>query len=148
MGSYLDNYGVKDAKRERLIKRILLSLLTVMVVSVTLWFFFRDYREEGRIRDFLAALQRKDFPAAYEMFGCSQANPCRDYGYERFLEDWGPNSAAADPSAIQREKVKSCDHGIIQVLKVKGEEIILYVDRENLTVNFSPWPVCTPRVKV
>ncbi|MBI2685939.1 MAG: hypothetical protein HYX27_06465 [Acidobacteria bacterium] len=148
MSDYLDNYGVVDARREKRTKRILYSLLTIAVVGGTLWFFLRNYREEARVKEFLATLQRQDYKAAYGMWGCTDATPCRDYKYDQFLRDWGPQSDAGNAAAIQRSKVKSCDKGIIQILQIKGQDVNLYVDRGTLVIGFAPWPVCNPRIRV
>ena len=148
MKNYLDNYGVVDARREQRIKRILYTLLAIAVVSGTLWFFLRNYKEESRVREFLSLLERQDYKTAYSLWGCTDATPCRDYKMEQFLRDWGPQSDAANVGAIQRAKVKSCDKGIIQLLTIKGQEVNLYVDRTTLVLGFAPWPVCNPRVKV
>jgi hypothetical protein len=148
MNNYLDNYGVADARRERRTKRILYSLLTIVVVGGTLWFLFRNYREEAKVKDFLALLQKQDYKSAYAMWGCTDATPCRDYKFETFLRDWGPQSDAANVGAIERAKVKSCDKGIIQLLHIKGQDVNLYVDRNTLVLGFAPWPVCNPRVQL
>ena len=148
MNNYLDNYGVADARRERRTKRILWSVLTICVVGGALWFFFRNFREEGRVKEFLTLLERQDYKTAYTLWGCTEATPCRDYKFDRFLQDWGPQSDAGNVAAIERAKVKSCDGGIIQTLQVKGQEVNLYVDRATLTIGFSPWPVCSPRVQI
>jgi hypothetical protein len=143
MSSYLENFGVQDAKRERLIKRVAAALLAVAVTGGVLWFLFRNYREESRVREFVTALERKDYKTAHGLWGCTEATPCRDYGMPRFLEDWGEQAGA-----VTRGSVKSCEGGIIQTVTVKGKETLLYVDRETLLIGFSPWPVCTPRVKM
>lgn len=143
MGSYLDTYGVKEARRGRLIKRIVYSALGLAVVSLAGWFFLRNYAEESRVRDFMALLEKKDYKAAHALWGCTDATPCRDYGYTRFVEDWGPTAGP-----VSRVKVKSCDGGIIQFLTVQGKETLLYVDRQTKVISFAPWPVCTPHVKI
>lgn len=148
MYDYLDKYGVADARREKRIKRIVVALLTVAVIGGALWFFFRNYKEEAKVKEFLSLLERRDYQSAYRMWGCTEATPCRDYKFDNFLQDWGPQSDAADASAIERVKVKSCENGMIQLLRVKGQEVHLYVDRATLVLGFSPWPVCNPRVKV
>lgn len=142
MSNYLDNYGVVDARRERRTKRILYSVLAIAVVGTALWFLFRNYQEESRVKEFLSLLDRKDYKAAYGLWGCTEATPCRDYKFERFLEDWG------SAGGIQRAKVKSCDKGIIQVLQVKGQDVNIYVDRQTLVIGFAPWPVCNPRIQL
>jgi hypothetical protein len=95
------------------------------------------------VKEFIAALERKDYKAAHALWGCTDATPCRDYGMTQFLEDWGEKAGT-----VTRSGVKSCEGGIIQTVTVKGKETLLYVDRETLLIGFSPWPVCTPRVKM
>lgn len=148
MNNYLDNYGVADERREKRYKRILWSALTVLVVGGALWFFFRDYKEESRVREFLSLLERQDYKSAYALWGCTDATPCRDYKMDQFLRDWGPQSDAANVAAIQRSRVKSCDKGIIQLMKIKGQDVNLYVDRATLVLGFAPWPVCSPRIQM
>jgi hypothetical protein len=148
MSEFLDNYGVVDERRERRVRRILYTLLSLAIVGGTLWFFFRNYKEESRVKEFLTLLERKDYKAAYAMWGCSDATPCRDYKFERFMADWGPQSDAGNVAAIRRTKVKSCNNGIIQLLQIKGQDVNLYIDRATLVVGFAPWPVCNPRIKV
>ncbi|MBL8240327.1 MAG: hypothetical protein JNM66_23100 [Bryobacterales bacterium] len=149
MNNLLDeNYGVADARREKRNKRIIYSLVSLVVLGGVLWFFFRNYKEEARVKEFLVLLERQDFQSAYAMWGCTHATPCRDYKMEQFLRDWGPQSDAAKAGAIQRSKVKSCDKGIIQLLQINGQDVNLYVDRSTLVIGFAPWPVCNPRVKL
>lgn len=147
MSEFLDNYGVKDALRERRVKRTLYAVLTLAIVGGGLWFFLRNYKEESRVKEFLTLLERQDYKTAYALWGCSDATPCRDYKFERFLQDWGPQSDAGNVAAIRRTKVKSCEHGIIQLLQIKGQDVNLYVDRSTLVVGFAPWPVCKPRIR-
>ena len=148
MNEYLNNYGVADARREKRNKWIIGSVLAVAILSGTLWFFFRNYKEESQVKEFLTLLERQDYKTAYGLFGCTDAQPCRDYKFERFLEDWGPKSAAGNVAAIHRTKVKSCDNGIIQLLQINGQDLNLFVDRATLKIGYAPWPVCNPRVKL
>lgn len=148
MNNFLDNYGVVDERRERLVKRILYAVLTITVVGGGLGFFFRNYKEESRVKEFLTLLERQDYKTAYGLWGCTDTTPCRDYKFDRFLQDWGPQSDAGNVAAIQRSKVKSCDKGIIQLLQIKGQDVNIYIDRATLLVGFAPWPVCHPRIQM
>ncbi|MFN0103478.1 MAG: hypothetical protein ACKV2U_15475 [Bryobacteraceae bacterium] len=148
MNDYLTNYGEGDERREKLVKRILYSVLAIAVIGGALWFFFRNYKEEARVKEFLSLLARQDYKTAYALWGCSDATPCRDYKFDRFMQDWGPQSDAGNVSAIQRSKVKSCSNGIIQLLQIKGQDVNLYVDRGTLVIGFAPWPVCNPRISM
>lgn len=148
MSSYLDNFGVADARREKRNKRIVISLAVVAVAAGLLWYLFRDYKEEAQLRDFFSKLESKDFKGAYALWGCTDTTPCRDYAFDKFLRDWGPESSAGQVAAIQKGKLRSCSGSVIQQLTIKGEEVNLIVDRTSLTIGFSPWPVCNPRIKM
>lgn len=151
MTGYLDAYGAAEterAKRERLLKNLAIAAVAAVVLAIIGWFQFRNYKEEGRIKQFVELLQAKQYDEAYKMWGCTEAAPCRDYSKQRFLEDWGPQSKHPEPSAIQLKKVKSCTNGIIQIMQWGSEEILLTVNRADLLIGFSPWPICDPRMKV
>lgn len=151
MTGYLDAYGAAEterAKREKLLKNLAIGAVAAIVLAVTGWFLFRNYKEEARIKEFVELLQAKQYAEAYKMWGCTEATPCRDYSMQRFLEDWGPQSKHPEPSAMQLKKVKSCTSGIIQVIQWGSDEIMLWVNRTDLVLSFSPWPICDPRMKV
>lgn len=146
MSTYLDEYGAKDSRREKIRNWILISLAVVLVVGGGLYFTFRNYNEEKRAKLFLEMLRTQQYEKAYEVWGCSQAKPCRDYSYDKFLEDWGPKSAHADVSRVTVVRTRSCSGGIIQTLRFgEKDEVLLWVDRSDLTLGFAPWPTCNPR---
>lgn len=148
MNGYLDNFGAADAKRERTFKRFILAGVALVIAGIVGYFLFRNYKEESQVKAFVEALRGKRYQDAYRMFGCTEATPCRDYSFDRFQEDWGEKSKHKDPGTIQIAKVKSCTAGIIQTIRWDGEEILLWVNRADLTVGFAPWPICDPRMKV
>ncbi len=143
MPGYLDNYGASDAKRERGLKRILLAALILVVVSLGGYWFLHDFQEKRQVSRFLSLLEDKKYEDAYRLWGCDPAKPCRDYSLVKFLEDWGPASAHSDVRNVSIRRTRSCDAGIIQILQFKaGDEIQLYVDRQNRTIGFSPFDYC------
>ncbi len=148
MSGYLDDFGAADAKRERTFKRFVLAGVALVVLAIAGYFLFRNYKEEGQIKAFVQALRDKRYDEAYRLFGCSDSAPCRDYSFDRFQEDWTPKGKHKDAGTIQIAKVKSCTAGIIQTIRWDGEEILLWVNRADLTVGFAPWPICDPRMKV
>jgi hypothetical protein len=119
-----------------------------VVVCGTLYFLFRNYREEKQLEAFFGHLQAHQYAEAYALWGCSLENPCRDYKYGSFLEDWGPKSKYADLKSLQVVKTRSCSASVIQNLKINGEEVDLIVHRGTLVVGFSPWKLCDPSVPV
>ena len=46
MSNYLDDYGVRDARRELILKRAILALVVLAAVGGLLYWKFKDYREE------------------------------------------------------------------------------------------------------
>lgn len=142
MPGYLEDYGVTDAKREKRTKLIVVSLLSILVVSGTLYALFRDYREESTVKRFLEAVQKQDFPAAYAYWGCSKDAPCRDYPYEKFLEDWGPKgeNTALVPAGIHESE--RCGTGFLAALHSGNQDVALWVERSTGVLGYAPWINC------
>lgn len=146
MSEFLEGYGVADARRGRVIKWIILSLIAAAVLGTILYFQFRNFGEERQASLFFKLLKKQDYQAAYRLWGCTPETPCRDYAFEKFLEDWGPKSPHADLSSVKVEKTRSCPAGIIQIVDFgKGEKVNLYVQRKDRTIGFAPWEYCNPR---
>ena len=147
MSGYLDNYGVVEARREAIIKRIVAVVVIIAAVGGILYFQFRNYREEGRVKTFLRLIEQEKYQDAYALWGCSVETPCPGYTYKKFLQDWGPESAHPDISAAKITQTRSCDDGIIQTLSFgKDDEVWIWVSREDLALGFAPWPMCHPRL--
>ncbi len=146
MTGFLEGYGAGEEQRERKIKRALAALLGLAVLATGLYFGFRNYREERQLRQFLDLLARKDFRSAYGLWGCSESKPCRDYSFDKFLEDWGPNSHYTDIAAIKVVRTRTCRGGLIKGLESGGNQVLLWVERKDLTLGFAPWPICNPRI--
>lgn len=146
MPGYLEGYGVGEERRERIVKRILLTALVVLVVSGGLYLFFRNYFEVKRAKQFFELLRSHDYQAAYT-FWCPQKGACRDYPLEKFMEDWGPKGPHADLSSLEIVRTRGCSAGVILEVNfgASGEEF-LWVARGNRAIGFAPWPVCNPRL--
>lgn len=171
MSAFLDQYGVDDAQRERRIKLIIVLAAAALVVSGILYLALRDISEKRQVARFLELLRKKDYEAAYALWGCTAQQPCRDYPMNKFLEDWGPNSPHADAAGARLERKEpcgtrvidlwihaitskfttpstcSCATGIIRtVVFANGEQVDLWVERKDNMIGFAPWPVCAPRM--
>ncbi len=144
MAGYLDNYGAGEEQREKLIKRVALATLVVVIAAGVLYFIFKNYRQERQVKNFIALLERGDYKAAYALWGCTDANPCRDYPFNEFMKDWGPQSPHSDPKVLHITKSRSCGSGVIITLDGKNQEDKLWVQRSDLTIGFSPLPGCPP----
>lgn len=140
---YLGNYGVKDARREKRFYRITGSVLGAVLLGTILWYYFRTWGEEQAIKQFFANLQSKNYKAAYAQFGCSDASPCRDYSFEKFLEDWGEKSEFGDPAEASLGLVEPCGNMVwIEVTRPNKPRIGLAVDPQTKTVGYAPSVRC------
>lgn len=147
MPGYLDQYGAGEEQRIKFIWRAVTVIIIAVICAGVLYFFLKNYREEREARTFLQLLRNRDYQAAYRLWGCSPKKPdvCRDYPFNKFMEDWGPNSPHADVSAARVSKSRSCGSGVILTVSLgHDQQEKLWVQRDDLTLGFSPWPGCPP----
>jgi hypothetical protein len=81
------------------------------------------------------------------MWGCTEASPCRDYPFNKFLDDWGPKSTHADESSAHIGLSQSCGSGVVIRLDYKNSQqpVPLWVERQTRTISYAPWPECPGR---
>ena len=145
MAGYLDHYGAGEERREKTIKRLVLTAVVVAIAAGVLFLIFKNYRQERQVNRFYSLLSRQDYQEAYALWGCTAANPCRDYQFPEFMKDWGPQSEHADAKSFHITKTRSCGSGVIVTVDSKGanqQEDKLWVQRDDLTIGFSPLPGC------
>jgi hypothetical protein len=147
MADFLSGYGVGEERRSKIVWRSVAAVVALLIVGAALYFTFRGYRHKKRVESFLEELGKQHYQSAYQMWGCTPSTPCRDYPFDRFMEDWGPKSPRSIlPTGIK--KTKYCGHGVIAILDTKkGEESLLWVESKDMSIGFSPWPVCNPMYK-
>jgi hypothetical protein len=142
--SYLEGYGVRDARRERTIRMIVVAVLVLAVGAIFVYFWLRDRTEKQMVHQFLQHLRSGDHKAAYALWGCTDAKPCRSYPFQEFMRDWGPASPHANAAQAHISGGQHCTGGLIQVLEFPpGEEVQLLVDRREKAIGFNPWPIDT-----
>jgi hypothetical protein len=140
MAGYLDQYGAGDERREKMFKTVAIALVSLIVVGGALYWFFKNFRQERQVSRFFEDLSRQDYKAAYALWGCTDAKPCRDYPMPEFMRDWGAQTGKRDAKVA---KTRSCGSGVIVTVEYPGHpEDKLWVERESLTIGFSPWPGC------
>ena len=145
MAAYLANYGAGEEQRERTIRRLIITAIVLLVVGGILYFFLKNFRQERQARKFFELLAKQDYKTAYAMWGCTDAKPCRDYPFQNFLDDWGPNSSHKNARSYHIKRSRSCGSGVILTVDFGGsQEDKLWVERGDLTIGFSPWPGCPP----
>lgn len=140
MGGYLARYGVGEERREKIVKKTLLALLAAVIVGGILFFVFHNVRQEGRVKDFFARLAAHDYKGAYALWGCTDAHPCENYTFDMFMQDWGPSKG--NPAQARITRSRSCANGVILNVDFGNEQEILWVERGNLSMSFSPFPGC------
>jgi hypothetical protein len=145
MAGYLEQYGVADARRSRVIRWIVISAAAAGVAALLLYFTLRTLPATRQVGVFLDDLKRHDYQAAYRDWGCARG--CPDYAFASFLRDWGPRSDFADAAGARIRKSRFCNTGVIVTLQPpKGEKVALWYQRSSGTLGFAPWPVCAQHI--
>lgn len=173
MSDFLTGYGIEEARRERLIKRALLLVVVLLAAAGSAYLGYRTYPARRQVNQFLEYLRHKDYQSAYRLWGCTESTPCRDYSFEKFLEDWGPKSphARVEQAQVRRMSWRACGPGVPYMLATlaarafgergcdcgsgvihsvafpDGEEVVLWYERKDRTLGFAPWPACLPPPK-
>ena len=141
MGSYLQQYGAGEERRNRIVLRIILSCIGVLIAVWILYLVFHNYSEKQAVKRFLAQVNARDYSAAYSDWGCTTAAPCRNYDYHRFLEDWGPSKKISSPWKIA--SVDGCKAFVTVNVEASGAELqSLGVERGTKTIMYAPAPEC------
>ncbi|MGH9629709.1 MAG: hypothetical protein ACRD7E_15445 [Bryobacteraceae bacterium] len=142
MGGYLAGYGAGAERREKTVRWLILAALALVILGIVLYFQFRDYSEEQLVKEFIRHLANAEYKEAYALWGCSESNPCPQYPFENFMDDWGPKSPHSNAAAAQLGQTKSCETGIVQFVDFPGQENVqLWVDRNMDVIGFAPWPL-------
>lgn len=137
---FLAEYGQADRRYEKIIAIAGYTLLAAIVLGSVYWLFFRNWREEHRVDQFLTLLEQSKYEQAYELWGCSTEQPCPNYSYEKFMEDWGPNSPLGAVKSYEVGRSYSQESGVIILVQVNGHRIPnLWVEKDDRVIGFSPY---------
>jgi hypothetical protein len=140
MTSYLEEYERNSWGFGRLAKGVGYALLAAVVGYSLYWLFFRNWREEAEVKEFLGLLQAQKYEQAYETWGCKVSEPCKFYSYKSFLEDWGPESPLGAVKSFQLGRSYTQTGGVIQELTVNGKkQPNLWVESGTLIIGFFPY---------
>jgi hypothetical protein len=139
---YLDDYGENEAKHEQRImaaKRAAVALVIFLVAAGVLYYQFKNYKEEKRVKEFLATLQRGDYPAAYAFWGCRVESPCPNYDYQGFLEDWGAKSPVGKLQSYRLLSSHERGSGVIVAVSLNQQRPVrLWVEKGTEVLGFAP----------
>ena len=142
MAGYLDQYGAGEERREKIIKTLVISLVALVVLGGIAFFIFHNYRQEHQVKHFFELLQAHDYQGAYTLWVRSESDR-RGYPFPAFLQDWGPQSGHRDVSNFRISKSRSCGYGVILTVDFgPNQQEKLWVQRDDLTIGFSPLPGC------
>lgn len=140
MTSYLEEYEQSSWGFGRLAKAVGYVLLASILGYSLYWLFFRNWREEAQVKEFLSLLQEQKYEQAYETWGCTQAEPCKFYPYDEFLEDWGPESPLGPVTSYALGRSYTQEGGVIQEVTVNGKkQPNLWIEHDTLVVGFFPY---------
>jgi hypothetical protein len=146
MSGYLEEYGAGEEKRETLLRNSIVIAAVVIVVTAFCWYFFTTFPEVRATKRFLNRVRAKDYGGAYAAWGCTSAQPCKDYPYTKFLEDWGPQSGANGGSSLRITDSESCGTGVIVTVDAgAGQQSALFVEKGSPGLSFSPVAICAHR---
>jgi hypothetical protein len=142
MAGYLDQYGAGDERREKIFKTLGIALAVVVVFGGALWFIFHNYRQERQAKHFFELLAAQDYSSAYSLWIKTDQDR-RGYPMDSFLQDWGPKGTHQDVASAHIVKSRSCGSGVILTVDFgSSRQEKLWVERDDLTMGFSPLPGC------
>jgi hypothetical protein len=137
---YLADYGQADRRYEKIVRIAGYTLVAALVLGFFYWLFFRNWREERSVGQFLTLLEQQKYEDAYRMWGCSTDKPCPNYSYDKFLEDWGPNSPLGKVTSYHVGRSYDQQSGVIILVEVNGGKIPnLWVEKDSDVIGFSPY---------
>jgi hypothetical protein len=146
MAGYLDHYGEGDEQRAKRIKTLLAAVLILLLGACGLYLALRNYRQKAQVSQFVELLQKSDYTGAYRLWGCTDAKPCPDYPFNKFMEDWGPKSRYAQIASFHIAKSRACGSGVIVTVELgQNREERLWVENADMSIGYSPWTVCPSR---
>ena len=141
MAGYLDEYGVTDARRERLRKRIIIWGLLAVIIGTSAFFYFRNWGEERALGRFVTLLKQQKYQEAYQQW--QTPDSAKFYPPEKFAEDWGPTGVYKNAAGLQIRIVDSCNTGVVFEMAYPGaDDFGLWVERQTKIISFAPWPRC------
>lgn len=137
---YLDEYEQGGRRFDKIVRAAAIVLLASALLYGFYWLFFRNWAEERRVRQFLETVQAERYEEAYEFWGCSVDEPCRYYGYDKFLEDWGPGGEVGSIDTFQLGRSYTQPNGVIVEVTINGrKQPNLWVQKDTKVISFFPY---------
>jgi hypothetical protein len=147
MAGYLEEYGVADARRSRVMRWIVVSvgavgIVVVLYFALPLLSMLVPPLSPGwwHVRTFMSDLRRHDYQAAYRDWGCARG--CPDYTFNDFVGDWGAQGRFAGAATGSIRKVRPCGGGTVVVVDWPGDNQTLWYRPSDRSLTFWPWGGC------
>ncbi len=137
------SYDPAKAKRK---KWIIAGTVFAVLLSVFLYFQFRNWPQERVASRFFQALEAKDYEKAYAIWTADpnwkqHPNEHTRYRYGEFYLDWGPGGEYGLVKSHKIDGTKRMGTGVVVVVTVneRTEKARLWVERSDKTLSFSPF---------
>jgi hypothetical protein len=147
MAGYLEEYGVADERRSRVMRRIVIAggvaiAGVIVYLALPMLSMLVPPLSPGwwHVRSFMSDLRRHDYQAAYRAWGCTQ--PCSAYTFQDFMVDWGQQGRFAGAASGSIQKVRPCGDGTVVVIDWKGDNQTLWYRPVDKSLTFWPWGGC------
>jgi len=139
--------------------RLVALAVSVVIIAVALWWFFRFYPEDHVINRFFQAIENKNYDKAYGLYFADpdwKQHPQKynQYPLPQFILDWGPSS---DYGVITSHKIEctvepptkgfASPSGVIVVVSInhRPETTSMWVEKKSKSITLSPQEVlCHP----
>jgi hypothetical protein len=112
------------------------AITLILVVGGGLLYTFINFREEARVRSFLAAIAEERYEDAFAMW---DAGP--SYTFDRFLEDWGSEAYYTTGTTLEVVDSESSGGGVIVYVSIDESDPVptaIRVDKETRLLSYSP----------
>jgi len=123
-----------NPQKERLKKRLLIGIPLALILSGYLYYEFKNYSEERAVKQFLAAVEQKNYQEAYRLW-----QPSKYYSFDSFNQDWGPQG---QEGLIENYKITNSHargSGVLVYIRLNGQkDISLWVERSDKRLSFPP----------
>ena len=141
MPGYLEEYGIEDVRRGRVVRRVVLVCTATIILAVISYLFFHNFSEKRTVARFLDQVNTHNYQEAYREWGCTTEHPCPNYDFRRFMEDWGPSKQTSAPWKVA--SVDGCTTFVTVNVQASGAPLqSLSVERSDWSLGFAPSPEC------
>jgi len=141
MAGYLEEYGIEDQRRGRVVKRVVGLGIAAVFLAIAGYLFFHNFSEKRTVSRFLDQVNARNYQEAYREWGCTSEHPCPNYDFHRFMEDWGPSKQSSSPWKVAA--VDGCKTFVTVNVEAAGAPLqSLSVDRGDGSLGFAPSPEC------